>query len=189
MFYVLNAVSFYFRDDGAEMWTQWRLGGHRFFYVYQEWSCQHLCRGKFYSVAFTSDRILSVKFSTSVESIKKNKSIFLCQQVSQVRDGYDTNNISGILKDFSQQTAEITSNENITSGDLGTSVEIITKVAAISAGREDLVTDSDTQVSTYTGHELMQLQQLTYPIPTFTWNYGFSYHLVSIFILTWLLIN
>lgn len=99
-------------------------------------------------IAFTSDRILSVKFSTSVESIKKNKSIFLCQQVSQVRDGYDTNNISGILKDFSQQTAEITSNENITSGDLGTSVEIITKVAAISAGREDLVTDSDTQVST-----------------------------------------
>lgn len=81
--------------------------------------------------------------------------------MSQVRDGYDTNNISGILKDFSQQTAEITSNENITSGDLGTSVEIITKVAAISAGREDLVTDSDTQVSTYTGHELMQLQQLT----------------------------
>lgn len=70
-------------------------------------------------------------------------SIFV--EVSQVRDGYDTNNISGILKDFSQQTAEITSNENITSGDLGTSVEIITKVAAISAGREDLVTDSDTQ--------------------------------------------
>lgn len=97
----------------------------------------------------SSDGILSVKFSTSVVSIKKNKSNFLCQQVSQVRDGYDTNNISGILRDFSQQTTEITSNENITSGDLGTSVEIITKVAAISAGREDLVTDSDTQVSIY----------------------------------------
>lgn len=91
----------------------------------------------------------------------KNKLNFLYQQVSQVRDGYDTNNISGILRDFSQQTAEITSNENITSGDLDTSVEIINKVAAISVGREDLVTDSDTQVSIYTGHKLMQSQQLT----------------------------
>lgn len=106
-------------------------------------------------------RILSVKFCTSVLSIKENKLNFLYQQVSQVRDGYDTNNISGILKDFSQQTAEITSNENITSGDLDTSVEIINRVAAISVGREDLVTDSDTQVSIYTGHKLMQSQQLT----------------------------
>lgn len=106
-------------------------------------------------------RILSVKFCTSVLSIKENKLNFLYQQVSQVRDGYDTNNISGILRDFSQQTAEITSNENITSGDLDTSVEIINKVAAISVGREDLVTDSDTQVSIYTGHKLMQSQQLT----------------------------
>lgn len=65
-----------------------------------------------------------------------------------MRDGYDTNNISGILRDFSKETSEITTKNNITSGDLGTSVDIITKVAAISAGREDLVTDSDTQVRT-----------------------------------------
>jgi hypothetical protein len=66
--------------------------------------------------------------------------------VSQVRDGYDTNNISSVLKDFSAETAKITSDQNITSGDLGTSVNIIANVAAISAGREDLVTESDTQV-------------------------------------------
>lgn len=63
-----------------------------------------------------------------------------------MRDGYDTNNITGVLKDFSAETAQITSDKNITSGDLGTSVNIIANVAAISAGREDLVTDSDTQV-------------------------------------------
>ena len=70
-------------------------------------------------------------------------------QVDKILEGFQAVNLTDVLEDFSTTTQEIVEAENLTTGDLSTSITILTGVKDIAVNRDGQVDTMETEVGLF----------------------------------------